>query len=360
MTTRGPFCRSLLTIASLVALVSVSSAIPASAATKPGHVTRSPEQVYDISPAAIHQATVPLAKADADLKAKASAYMQQRAREGVLVDSKQVKVAHTEDPQTGANVEQVFTSNIEPSLIRVAKQDITDNSGGHATDMSLGVAYNEVPGTSPTLETGAGSGSAVSTTGMYLYSNACVQTYWTAGYATVNNADQTSTSCFQKYAKSGSNVWAYNRWGVFTSAQPSGSSALTRIMDYTIRSRPWNTQTSQFTGLVDWQPRSGSTSCSEIPLTVSYSGVSATANMYSCDQNFIVYPNASTRSMGAEQDNLPTGQRQVEDDFGMIYTTATKTDAPAMADYQWATVRYGSCLTCAAYDTSYERADAGW
>lgn len=360
MNPRGLIPRSLLAIASVVAVVSVSSAVPASAAAQPGHVTRGPEKVHDISLASIRQATVPLAKADADLKAKASSYMQQRARDGVLVDSKQVKVAHTKDPLSGANVEQVFTSNIEPNLIRVAKQDLTDDSGGHATDMSLGVAYNEIPGASPTLAAGAGSGSAVSTTGMYLYSNACVQTFWTAGYATVSNADHSSTSCFQKYAKSGSNIWAYNRWGVFTSAQPSASSTLTRIMDWTIRSRPWNTQTNQFTGLVDWQPRTGSASCSEIPLSVSYSGVSLSANMYSCSQNFIVYPNASAVSMGAEQDNLPTGQRQVEGDFGMIYTTANTTDAPAIADYQWATVRWGACSTCSAYEASYERNDSGW
>lgn len=285
MTVKKPLIRSIITIVSALAVIPVLSAIPASAATTPGNVTRGPEQVHDISLATIHQATMPLAKADANLRAKASSYMQQRAREGVLVDSKQVKVAQVEDPQSGAKIEQVFTSNIEPNLIRVVRQDITDSSGGHAVDTSLGVAYNEVPGTSPTLDTGAGSGGTVSTNGMYLYSNACVQTYWTPGYSTVGNADHTSTSCFQKYAQHGTNVWAYNRWGIFTAAQPSDSGELVRIMDYTIRSRPWNTQTSQFTGLVSWQPRTGSTDCSEIPLTVSFSGVSATADMYSCNQN---------------------------------------------------------------------------
>ncbi len=292
----------------VVVVVSVMSAVPASAATASDNPTESPVQVHNISPATIQHAAVALAGASADLKARASAFMAQRARDGVLVDSKDVRVAHIQDPQTGANIEQVFTSNIEPNLIRVTKQDSTDNSGGHAVDMGLGVAYNEVPGTSPTLSAGAGSGSAVSTNGMYLYSTACVQTFWTPGYATVNNNDHASTSCFQKYAKSGSNVWAYNRWAVFTAAQPSYSGEYIRIMDYTIRSRPWNTQTTQFTGLLDWQPRSGSVSCSENDLTVSASGVSYTAPMYSCSQDFIVYPNASAVSMGAEQDNLPLGQ----------------------------------------------------
>ncbi|WP_152442453.1 hypothetical protein [Nocardiopsis kunsanensis] len=187
-------------------------------------------------------------------ESKVKDYLASQARQGNLVDEKEVMSASVESPLDGSSVDLVWNDSMSPTEMNLS---LLEGEGEKASQVGLGVAmkHNEVD-MDGTRETpiGMGYGAASDIDGMYLFSQDCFNAYFGPNYDTVDDEDHYMTTCYQKFAESGTVNWVYNRWGHWETAEPvTGDYA--RNIDFSMRTRPWEGREDEFERMVDWAPR---------------------------------------------------------------------------------------------------------
>jgi len=289
-------------------------------------------------------------------RARIDAYVLDNARRGRIVDASVLRVASGTEPSTGARITSVWESSYQPREFRVAvARTATAGASG------FGAAYADVDaaaGLGATLAGGFGFAGAVSTSNMYLQDHGCATTFFVPDYT--SPSDHVLTSCFEKWAQSGTNRWIYNRWGLFTQAPDYWWDILTEPLtnDFTLRSRPWKGLESRVSSIGGWIPLVGGSTCTNVAnLSVSVgSNVSITVPIHQCE-GLETLPNATQHSMGLDWDGWTGDQRFL--DFALALYAANNTVVPVYADYSWATVNY--CVQLAVcIDENLLTKDTGW
>lgn len=331
---------ALVTVVAVCAIV----AIPSAAIAAPGDADTN---VTSLSEAELVQAAANASTAADRAKAE-SAYLDQQARTGRLVDQRYVNAAVVGDATVvwddGVNVEAVTFA------------ETTDAQGN---DVGLEVALETSPDESATqggttYTTGLGLEVTSGLRGGTRVSGNCVST-------TLNG--DVATSCFAKYkatyTSSSYNYYYYERWATGT-ARPATTWAIAytpALID--IRSRPWAgssaaTHTKQ---LNDYWPRGGAIGCTQSG-SVGYSaaGMSMTVPLQNCDSTTPI-PNATSKTMGVIYDQGTYGSgRSKSAEFGMT-VALDKGYVANMADYTY--MKFCRPYLC-QNQSGILRKDSGW
>ena len=330
-----------------VAVACVVATIPSAAMAAPGDTGGSDSHVTKVSKAELVAASANSKDAASRAEAK-SAYLDQQARSGRLVDGQHIKSAVVK----GATV--VWDDGVNVDGLTFAPMSGAD---GNVDGQEL------ILESSPNVS--AATGGSTSTTGLGLdvtsglrggtrVSGSCVTT-------TVNGDD--ATTCFAKYkatyVSTSYNYYYYERWATGV-ARPATTWAIAytpAIID--IRSRPWAgssaaTHTKQ---LNDYWPRGGSVGCTQSG-SVGYSaaGVSMTVPLQDCNTTTPI-PDATSKTMGVIYDQGSFGSGQSKSaEFGMT-VALDKGYVANMADYTY--MKFCRPYLCQNQSGNL-RKDAGW
>ncbi|PRY02559.1 hypothetical protein CLV72_1011161 [Allonocardiopsis opalescens] len=201
--------------------------------------------------------------------------------------------------------------------------------------------------------------AAATPNGMYLYSNDCFTGYFAPQFP--SDHDHHMVTCYEKYAEAGTREWAYNRWGLWTTAD-ADLNVRTALIDYTLRSRPWQGTGARISRMNDYEPRSPSTQCNPgANVDVGFNGTGISIPIDNCE-DVVVLPDTGARSMGVDYDPpfIRSGDQRALD-FGMHVTARDTTTVPLYADYVWAEVMTCSII-CSPENPSfsYVHTDSGW
>lgn len=307
---------------------------------------------------AIAAATRPAALAEGKSAERVRAYLEEAAREGRLVDVARVRVATLRDPAAG-QIDLIWDDLAEPQYVGVT--DRTD--GADAGQTGVGVVFAERESAVPGTPTAAGLGyeAGYNLRGMYQYGNTgCRTVRFDPKYS--SSSDHWTTTCYQKFAQSGTNRWIYNRWALWNRAKPDSGTRAENV-DFTTRSRPWAGHEYKVVALDGWTPAAGTSQCAE---TLSYdlhvtSGVSVTIPLHRCSVTTVL-PEANKRSMGMDWNGR--SQNQLYEDYGMAIRADSTATVPIFADYLWAEVQYCGNVagaSCAGGPSQYlVEKDSGW
>jgi hypothetical protein len=177
------------------------------------------------------------------------------------------------------------------------------------------------------------------------------------------------TTCYQKYAKSGSDLWAYNRYTNFNIADTASSfpydSARAAFQDFTIRARPVSGTNSNFYALRDWAPREGEVNCSNPgSVTVGTQSFNISIPIDQCTStDTLVSEGGNAFHFGRDFDGLaPEEQGAMTLDAAIAFQAANTTVVPSFADYDWVEIDFCQIhiagQACGSND--YYQWDSGW
>jgi hypothetical protein len=281
-------------------------------------------------------------------------FLDLEARQGRYRDKAQVREATVESADGGL-ITVVHGTDSRPESLAVATQAF--DSGSEVQTEFAGEFAETDTGPAPATG-GFGYGGGLNPQGMYKYNGGCRTVFFEPLYA--HKDDHWTTTCYEKWAQSGTRNWIYNRWGWFTRGTPSARYAY--VIDYEIRSRPWKGYESRVTQLFDHTPApSSSSSCSNTAnWSLKIGPVGITIPGHRCNGSFVVFPNANVRSGGVDWGNQKLGQ--VFLDFGIAIQASNTSTVPLYADYTYAVVCDG--LTAATCTSNRQQAlkltDSGW
>lgn len=286
-------------------------------------------------------------------QADAKAFALGQARQGRAVDAARLWIGSGTDPLTHGRVSAVWEGSYKPREFRFAAShgavSNADGFGVAMADDADGVRINSATA-------GFGFMGAVSWTNMYRYAGACSTATFDAWYSGTNHS---LTTCFEKWARSGTDNWIYNRWALFTQAQQQWWETFwPTIDDFTIRSRPWKGLESRVWQLGAWQPASGGSTCSDIAnVDVSIGAAKITVPIHRCE-SLTALPDANQHSMGLDWNGSTTDQRYL--DMAFALRAANTVVVPVYADYSWAIVNSCTTLHICNIDEVANLKDAGW
>jgi hypothetical protein len=295
-------------------------------------------------------------RADRGAEAKVNRFLDEQARSGRLVDRGALKMALLPSPFAKGEIGVIWD---DASVLD--KLDVFEQENDEQGQVGIGAVFGERPaGAAAKGAVAAGGfgygGGFNPKGGLYKYSSGCRTVFFASAYP--SNEDHWTTTCYQKWAQSGTRNWIYNRWAVWDKAQPRYSWDWNWTTDFTIRSRPWAGYESRVSGIQNWTPHFGSGSCGDIGnVTLAIGGASLTIPLHKC-QSQQVLPNATARSMGIDWDGSTTGQLFL--DFGLELVAANSTTVPIYADYVWATVKYCQAPCAAPSWQNLKWTDSGW
>lgn len=347
-------CRRAIAVG-LGATMALSGLVTDSAGAAPSEAA---PQITSYSGKSLRQATKPERDVTGKSRDRARRYTDDSARNGRLVDAKRVQVATLQNVKGAGQVDLVWDDQSIPDYVGV----VTQGSGDQA-QTGVGVVFTEpTTAAAPAANAGGfGYESGYSLRGMYQYGNTgCRTVYFNPEYA--HSSDHWTTTCYQKFAQSGTNRWIYNRWALFTRGTPA-SGIRAEIVDYTTRSRPAKGHESKVIALDGWTTAQGNNSCSTVAnvnLNVT-SNVGISIPIHRCSTTKEL-PEANLKSMGMDWSG--NTQNQLYEDYGMAIRASSTSAVPVMADYLWAEVR--NCgqlgIPCVNGTNSQYLAlkDAGW
>jgi hypothetical protein len=346
-------------IAVLAALALVAGlALSASPAFAAADASAPPVKVARFDRAALAKATQPAsqrARASGRSETRITRYLNEQARSGRLVDRGALKMALVPSPFADGEIGVIWDDASVLDKLDVFKQEDAEQG-----QVGIGAVFGESPASAgakgAVAAGGFGYGAGFNPRGMYKYSSGCRTVFFNAPYP--SSEDHWTTTCYQKWAQSGTRNWIYNRWAVWNKAQPTYSWDWNWTTDFTIRSRPWAGYESRVSGIQDWTPAYGSGSCGDVGnVTLSIGGASLTIPLHKC-QSQQVLPNATAHSMGIDWDGTTTGQLYL--DFGLELVAANSTTVPIYADYVWATVKYCQAICAVPSFQNLKWTDSGW
>lgn len=163
-------------------------------------------------------------------------FLDEAARNGRLVDLAQVRVATVTDPHAG-QIDLVWDDGGTPQYVGVTSRSSAGNN-----QVGLGAVFSEPEVQMPPAPSAGGLGyeSGYDLKNMYEYgSPGCRTVYFNPRYPSVGDEDHWTTTCYQKFAQSGTDRWIYNRWALWDQAEPHWA-VRAETIDFTTRSRPWS------------------------------------------------------------------------------------------------------------------------
>lgn len=327
--------------------VFVNGAGSAEAAGRSGHrsgappalrVSRFDRQVLRTSDSVKPQARERMLRARIDL-------LDQRAREGVPLDARAVTVltdptqsvvaaAANTDIIDGIDLAVADTSS-GTHLVQgvVARSHESQATGGVASSPAIGFAG--VP-TATGFRLKANGGVTV-TSAMDPDINLCAGDYYPtchtqyvrSEYWKYELPESLESRSFTPSNRSGSDYWAYARRGI-ADAQGGGY----RLVDLTVRSRPWAGYEGRFIDVINYGPVGTSSACtSSGQIGFSYGGASIQIPLSNCKSVSGVSSTAKAMEFGADWNGRAGSQQAVE----AVQTVRTREgQTPVWADYIWA------------------------
>lgn len=296
---------------------------------------------------------------------RVSEYLAEQATLGNYLDAKEVNTSRVVNPLTEAPIELLWADGVAPVEMNIAR--VEHEAEGESQD-ALGVAMGQDPDGESTENVsvdGMGYGPA-DTSGMSLKDNHCWSAYFEPNFETVAGNHHQMTSCFEKFQSDDDPLnWAYNRWGLWHTEQPDSAILGAAVVDYTLRSRPWEGLEDTFVQTNDYAPRIPSSDCTPgTTITLGYGGSGINIPFDNCEWNTI-HIQASEHRMGIEWNGERAGQVGLQ--MGHHVSVHSAITVPFWADYNYADIqtcpKAGQTLACVTppFPTyAYLHTDEGW
>ncbi|MGI5122097.1 hypothetical protein ACQEU5_21550 [Marinactinospora thermotolerans] len=262
-----------------------------------------------------------------------------RSARGVEAD--ELNYAVIDDPtRPGGEIEVVWDDGIIPASVDVAYADFGEDGG----QSGIGVLIEEDP------EAIAGKTAPSSTDtpiaipdNMYLDHRFCLDFFYEPAYPADQDAPSTNqehhlTTCYEKFAESGTNLWGYYRRAIWTNAVGSEVLYRPRLVDFSARTQPWNGTEGSVDRMVDWAPISPESACTPgASVTIGAAGTGLTFPTTDCQDTWIdAIPNQGKLGQIFEGEL----RRQKTLDYGMLFEADNSSVVPRLSDYAWAEVNH--------------------
>ena len=280
-------------------------------------------------------------KQDAKTDAAIESHVASQAREGRLVDSKNVKAAAFDNAtltwETGSFVDEA----------RYAKSK-TKAKDGATEDEVLELAF--ISAEDPDAPADGGAVQALSGAGM-TGASFSGGTRLTSACQTWTVQGRSMTGCYQKFkptsdGSSTRDYYAYNRWGTATGQSSFPFNWWPVYVD--IRSRPWVGYGSRIVGMTNYFPIDGSQLCNEgSSVDIKLGSLALGIGLTNCADKYPI-PNATTRTMGLIYDDgfIFGGPLSKGVDFEMEVFNWQGGATPIFGDYNYAKFCSGTLLNC--------------
>ncbi|QXJ20300.1 hypothetical protein AGRA3207_000989 [Actinomadura graeca] len=309
-----------------------------------------------------------LQRSETEAQAKVQEHLDDAARNGRLVDQKQLQITSVPDPfASGEKITVVWEGRSAPEEVLYSRKEHSSGSG-YNTAMGIqlgggdtsGLPEERVPGKSP-AEGSAGYDAVFKhTDNTYLANNACSTGWFKPHYD--SERDHKIVSCFEKYALRNTPVWYYNRWTLWTPAPtPFGIKAET--VDMEVSARPWKGREANVKQLADWVPRAPKDKCdtkTEFTLSGGVPGISGSVTMpiNTCENYWLnVSAGEGTQNrMTIDFDGKRTNQMYM--DIAGKYDAKDKNVVIDLADRNYVQLSYCTLTLCR--QETWEKADSGW
>lgn len=307
--------------------------------------------------------------ADAEAAEQSQKLLDLNARGGMLTDAARISTAILEHPADGSPISVSWEGDRNPEELFIGRVTTeTEETAGGSDAVGL-ISSTEAPEPTSLMSGGSGFGGATMlNSGMYLATSGCSLIQFTPGWSNPED-EHAMTTCYQKFALSGSDLWAYNRYTNFNIAAQTTSWPYLDLnagfVDFTIRARPVSGTDSNFHSLRDWAPRDADINCpnaGSANLGVSGFNLSIPIDQCSNTETF-VGENGSLFHFARDYDGpSPEGQETMTLDAAIAFQAANTTVIPSFADYDW--VEIGFCQTNIASQACdndvHFQWDSGW
>lgn len=317
-------------------------------------------EAADIAAASVRADRLP--KDAIQARSRVTEHLEEQVRLGRLVDERSLSVASLPDPfNPGEMVDMVWEREQTPQSLEI---QLAEHPDGRA-QMGMGVEAAGSP-TADSVPTSAGAGYSAGTDpdNMYKQDNACTTTWFVPNYDA--DRDHKLVSCWEWWAQPGTVHWVYNRWMLWTPALQDSNFFQAVTTDLYIAARPWVGHESKLPKLNDWAPRSIDDDCSSagtVTLSGEYNGVGGSIGipLTKCVDR-ILDINSVSRKIAVDyqqDDDTNTGSLgQMYMDVAGDFDASNSSVIPVMADYNWATVTYGSIT--GFQKENWVQKDSGW
>lgn len=300
--------------------------------------------------------------------AQAETFVANDARNGILTDLESVNVAAIPDPFTDGNtIDLVWHNGTTPDGLFMARADGADGDAGGSTGAGFTISQIEEGTDSSLIVGGNGYGDATDASGAYLFDGRCAGLQFTPIYPRTSSSKFTMNSCWQKWAKSGTEYWIYNRHTQFTTLNPNNNdekvttAAVTKFVDFTIRSQPSRAvgdNNGNLEEFIDWAPSNAEVNCQQgTSFTIGVAGSSVSVPISQCDGlepiAFVV-----PQQFGLDYDGS-SQQNSMRLDAAGAYAADNSDVIPFWADYNW--VELQECvLNGGCTSKIHSQWDGGW
>ncbi|MCH7229584.1 hypothetical protein L0U85_01710 [Glycomyces sp. L485] len=284
----------------------------------------------------------------------ATEYLESNARSGVLTDASAVNVATLPDPTVPeGTIDVVWPSDLEPTGLFLGREDASEGGEVDAAT-AVGLTVQEVPSTSkPSIvESGSGFGSVQSATGAYLYSSGSATIHFTPAVEHGAKGDHIMNTLYQKYAVSGTDRWFYNRYSNFRTR----TNLTTFFREFTIRSRPWNENNSNFFSVLGHAPTQYNQHCNGANAELGAGGASISFPITQCDSVTPILIGSDFHFGAKFKGNAKQSYMGI--DAAMSLRAANNSVVPSFADYNWVEARECTDKYCSA--KVHSQWDSGW
>lgn len=296
------------------------------------------------------------------IAAAKSDHLREQARSNRLLDAAEVQAVVLPSPLGGGDLSIAWDGARMPASVDLRRAQFKDGSVDDAMKMILTPEPADET-TAPAIGSasgGFGFGPGVNPSGMYRYSGGCQTVTWPPSYradsSTPNRRTHRASTCYEKWAKSGTDKWIYNHWSDFLQAESTSSLDYAKTVDYTIRSRPWKGEESKVLRMTNYTIPQSSTNCSDIGnVSLTVTGGSVSIPLHKCNKTTVV-AYADRKELAMDWSGSTTGQLFLDE--ALAFDASNSSVVPVFADYVWAEVQYCEDVDCLV--GRYHSDIAGW
>jgi hypothetical protein len=294
-------------------------------------------------------------------------HLDDAARQGRLVDEREVALATVADPFTPEEVITiVWDRGKAPHEVLYGKKE-HESGSDHTILMDVRFGDGDTSGL-PTQRNGeahggAGYSAVFRSDNMYREDNGCATTWFRPSYP--SDYDHKLVSCYEVWGLDRTPIFVYNRWALWTPAPAPWWLGTPQTVDFEVSARPWRGHEGKIKQLADWAPRHGDLvkKCDtngEFTLGGSWAGLSGSVTMplNTCEQywlNITAGPGTQNR-MTIDFDGSREGQMYM--DIAGKYDAIDQHVLPYWADRNY--VQLQVCFPANCPDEYWEAKDSGW
>ncbi|KOX12479.1 hypothetical protein ADL05_21640 [Nocardiopsis sp. NRRL B-16309] len=261
-----------------------------------------------------------------------------RAARGVEAD--ELNYAVIDDPtRPEGEIEVVWDDGIIPASVDIAHADFGEYGG----QRGVGVLIEEDPENAPSGVTRSSDNPIAVPDNMYLDHMFCLDFFYEPDYPADEDEPSTNqehhlTTCYEKYAEAGTDLWGYYRRATWTNAIGSEVLYKPRLVDFSARTQPWEGTEGHVQRMVDWAPVAPESSCTAgASVTIGAGGTGLTFPTSNCQDTWVdAIP--SQGKMGQIFEGEVRRQKTL--DYGMLFEADNTSVVPTLSDYAWAEVNY--------------------